>query len=139
VFCEYAAGEIAPADREAELQIDAEAPFSQLTLQTVRQIEQLAPFGQGNPRPVLCASEVTLAEPPRKMGGGERHLSLKVKQHGSVMRCVGFGHGEAADELAQLSGPIDLAYRPVINDYRGRQSVELHLVDWRLSEAVAAT
>lgn len=133
VFCEYAASEIAPLDREAELQIDAEAPFSQLTLATVKQIEQLAPFGQGNPRPVLCASGVTLTEPPKKMGGGERHLSLKVKQHGATMRCVGFGHGEAADELSRISGPLDLAYRPVINDYRGRQNVELHLVDWRVS------
>lgn len=133
VFCEYAASEIAPVDREAELQIDAEAPLSQLTLATVRHIEQLAPFGHGNPRPVMCATGVTLAEPPKKMGGGERHLSLRVRQHGTTMRCVGFGHGDAADELSRIGGPLDLAYRPVINDYQGRQNVELHLVDWRVS------
>ena len=49
--------------------VDAEAAFGQLTLNTVRQIEQLAPFGAGNPRPVLCASQVTLAAPPKRMGG----------------------------------------------------------------------
>jgi len=28
-----------------------------------------------------------------------------------------------------------VAFRPVINSYRGRQSVELHLVDWRPTAA----
>jgi single-stranded-DNA-specific exonuclease len=97
----------------------------------VQQIEQLAPFGQGNPRPVLCASNVTLAAPPKRMGGGERHLSVKLEQHRSKMRAVAFGQGDWVEELAQLDGPIDIAYRPVINDYRGMQTVEIHLVDWR--------
>ena len=66
------------ADRVAEIRIDAEAPLSQLTMQTVRQIEQLAPFGAGNPRPTLCATGVRLAEPPKRIGGGERHLSLRM-------------------------------------------------------------
>src|SRR5262249_17918542 len=43
-FCEYVAAEVAPEDRVAEILIDAEAPFGQLTLQTVKQMEQLAPF-----------------------------------------------------------------------------------------------
>ena len=64
------------AGKVAEVRIDAEGPFFQLTSQTVQQIEQLAPFGAGNPRPVLCATGVRLSEPPKKMGTGERHLSL---------------------------------------------------------------
>jgi single-stranded-DNA-specific exonuclease len=75
-----------------------------------------------------------LAEPPRRIGGGERHLSLKLRQHNITMRAVGFGHGEAADELSQIQGPIDVAYRPVINAFRGRRSVEVHLVDWRATQ-----
>jgi single-stranded-DNA-specific exonuclease len=130
-FCEYAASETTAADRVAELKIDVEAPLSQLTLKTVQQIEQLSPFGQSNPRPLLCSTGVELTEPPRRMGSSQRHLSLKLRQHGVTLRAVAFGQGDWADELAQLDGPIDIAYRPVINDYRGRQSVELHLVDWR--------
>jgi single-stranded-DNA-specific exonuclease len=130
-FCEYAAGEIAQADRVAEIRIDAEAPLSQLTLQTVLQIEQLAPFGEGNPRPILCASGVLLAEPPKRMGNGDRHMSGKLSQHGVALRCVAFGQGDWVDQLVSTPGPIDIAYRPVINDFRGRRSVELHLVDWR--------
>ncbi len=130
-LCDHAGAHLTAQQRRAELTIDAEAAFSQLTPQVVRQLEQLAPFGAGNPRPVLCATNVTLAEAPKRIGGGERHLSAKLVHHHTTMRAVAFGHGDWADELAQLGAPLDVAYRPVINDFRGRQSVEIQLVDWR--------
>lgn len=134
-FCEYAASQISPASRTAELRIDAESQLSQLNVATIRQIEQLEPFGCGNPRPLLCASGVTLAEPPKRIGGGERHISLKLSQLGITIRGVGFGMGDQCDELAANSGPLDIAYRPVINDFRGRQTAEVQLVDWRPSKS----
>jgi len=105
----------------------------------VRQIESLAPFGCGNPRPVLCATGVRLAEPPKKMGATEKHLSLKLEQQQTRIRGVAFGLAEWAEELAAQTAPLDIAYRPVINDFRGRQSVELHLVDWRVSDVGRAS
>jgi single-stranded-DNA-specific exonuclease len=136
-FCEYVASEVSQEDRIAEVHIDAEATLGQLTLKTVEQMEKLAPFGNSNPRPVLCASGVTLADAPRRMGSGERHLSVRVRQHGVTVRGVAFGQGEAADDLARLQSPLDLAFRPVINDFNGRRSVEMHLVDWRSSNIPA--
>ncbi|MEM8680956.1 MAG: hypothetical protein AAGF97_16550, partial [Planctomycetota bacterium] len=117
--------------RTAELHIDAESPLAQLTLQTVNQLERLAPFGAGNPRPLLCATGVQLAEPPRTMGSGDRHLAARFKQENVRLRAVAFGHGDWAESLSQVSGPLDIAYRPVINEFRGQRSVELHLADWR--------
>lgn len=137
-FLEYVTGEFSPEDRLAELSIDAEAPLSQLTLQTVEQMELLAPFGQGNPRPLLCASGAALTEPPKRIGSGERHLSLKISHCGCAMRAVAFGCGDWAEPLVQHGGPIDIAYRPVINDFRGRRTVEVQLVDWRPVLAPAA-
>lgn len=134
-LCECAAADVKSVDRQAEICIDAEGPLSQLTPQLVQQLESMAPFGCGNPRPILCASGVRIAEMPRKIGGGERHLALKLGQHRTVMRAVGFGHGERIEELTALAETsLDVAYRPVINDFRGRQSVELQLVDWRVSQ-----
>jgi single-stranded-DNA-specific exonuclease len=134
-FCELAAAEITEQQRQPVLAIDAEAPLSAFTLGAVQQIERLAPFGQDNDRPLLCAAEVTLAEPPRLIGSGGHHLALKLCQHDVTLRAVAFGGGEWADELAALDGPIDAAFRPVINTFRGRRNVELHLVDWRESSA----
>ncbi len=133
-FCEYAAAAIAEEQRTAELMIDAEAPLSAFTLQVVEQIERLAPFGQSNARPLLCTSGVALVNAPRPLGSGGRHLSMNLTQHNIALRAVAFGGGDWAEELASASGPLDVAFRPVINTFRGRRSVELHLVDWRCQE-----
>ncbi|MCE5303711.1 MAG: single-stranded-DNA-specific exonuclease RecJ [Planctomycetaceae bacterium] len=134
-FCDVAAARISTEQRVAELFIDVEAPLSAFTLQTVQQIERLSPFGQGNARPLLCASGASLAGPPKPMGPNGQHLSLQLSQHGVTLRAVAFGVGDQAEQLAAVDGPLDVAFRPVINRFRGRQSVELHLVDWRPTES----
>jgi single-stranded-DNA-specific exonuclease len=135
-FCEYAATERANGSHTAEVEVDAEISLSMLTLEAVKQIERLAPFGHANPRPMFCAVGLKLDEPPKKIGGGGRHLSLKLSQSRTQLRAVAFGQGEWADELEKLAGPIDVVFRPVINEFRGRTNVEIQLVDWRASAVV---
>lgn len=130
-FCEYAATQLADSDRQGELWIDAEVPLSALTLETVQQLERLAPFGHGNPRPVLCATDLRLAGTPRQIGNGGRHLSLELVQHNVRVRAVAFGRGEHADELGRLDSPLEVAFQPVINHFNGRSRVELHITEWR--------
>jgi single-stranded-DNA-specific exonuclease len=121
-----------------EIVIDAQTSLAQLNLETLSQIESLAPFGQGNPRPVLLASGVRLCEPSRRIGGGDRHLTARLEHGGTRMRSVAFGGGEWCDELNAMEGPIDIAFRPVINEFRGRRTVEAQLVDWRPARQTAA-
>ncbi len=130
-FCRLACDGLSSNGEMPELWIDAETPLSALTMQAVEQLEQLSPFGHGNTRPLLCTSDVALAEPPRTIGGGGRHLSLRLKQHGVQLRGVAFGRGEQAEELQQAAGPLAVAFRPVINQFQGRRTVELHVVDWQ--------
>jgi len=80
-------------DRVAEVRIDAEAPLSAFTLQTVGQIERLSPSGTATRGPCSCASGVSLAGPPRPMGEGGRHLALTLTQHDVRLRAVAFGGG----------------------------------------------
>ncbi len=129
-FCQVAEEKLGQEDRIAELNVDAEASLQMLTRQTVEQIESLAPFGHGNKRPVLCASEVRLAGKPKRMGATGSHLSMTFDQHGVKMRAVAFGGGDWEEELLRVDGPMSIAFRPVINRYRGRVSVEIHLDDW---------
>lgn len=135
-FSEHAAGEITLAARTAELRIDAEVPFSALSSAAVQQMERLAPFGHHNPRPLLCTTGVLLGEPPKRIGGGERHLSLSLLQHGIQLRAVAFGCGDWAPVLAEHQGPIAVAFRPIINHFRGRKSVELQVCDWQPAAAL---
>ncbi|HYO25067.1 MAG TPA: DHHA1 domain-containing protein, partial [Lacipirellulaceae bacterium] len=131
-FCEAVAAERNGAARHAELHVDAETALTSLTQQIVQQIESLAPFGHGNLRPVLCASNVRLAEAPRRIGEAGRHLCMTFDQHGVKMRAVAFGCGDWEPELAAVRGDLSIAFRPMINRYRGRSSVEIHLDDWRV-------
>lgn len=135
VFCACAEQNIAAEDRVAELVLDAETPLSAITQQTVRQIESLAPFGPGNRRPMLCATDVSLVEPPKRIGAGGHHLSMRLSQHGINIRGVAFGGGEWEERLCSLNQPFSIAFRPVINEYRGRRSVEIHIADWRCIDA----
>jgi single-stranded-DNA-specific exonuclease len=130
-FCEYAERIISQEERIAELFVDAETPLTALTHQTVRQIESLAPFGHGNERPMLCTSDVRLAEPPRRIGTTGHHLSLRLEQHGVALRAVAFGGGDWEDDLNRATGPLSVAFKPIINSFRGRVSVEMQLADWR--------
>jgi single-stranded-DNA-specific exonuclease len=130
-FCEVALAEISEQQRVADLLIDAEFPLSAFTPKTVGQIERLAPFGQHNARPLMCATGATLEGPPKTIGAGGRHLSLRLSQHGVSFRAVAFGQAEWAEPMMALNRPFDIAFRPVINSFQGRQKVELHLVDWR--------
>ncbi len=106
----------------------------QLTLRTINQIEQLAPFGQDNPRPLLFTSRVQVDGDPRRVGGGERHLLLNLRQYDRTFRAIAFGQAERAKSLEGDRSEFDIAFRPIINEFRGRRSVELQLVDWRPSQ-----
>jgi single-stranded-DNA-specific exonuclease len=56
---------------------------------------------------------------------------LRVEQAGVSLRAVAFGGGDWEEELKSASGPLAVAFKPVINDFRGRQTVEMQVADWR--------
>ena len=130
-FCQYAAEQLAEQNLVPHIQIDAEATLPSLTLRTVKQLEQLAPFGQDNRRPTLCARGVTLGGQPRRMGRGEKHLTVTLEQNEVQLRAVAFNQGDWADTLQAHQGEFDIAYRPVLNEFNGRRNVEIQLVDWK--------
>ena len=136
-FCEIAATQITAEQRHGKLTIDAEFPLGAFTHQSVGHMQRLAPFGQANARPLLCTTGVTLRRPPKPMGSGGQHLSMMLGQHEITLRAVAFGGGEWAEELEAVDGPLDVAFRPVINTFRGRNNVELHMVDWRTTKEAA--
>ena len=127
----WAADNFHPTAADTELRIDAEVLLSEVTFPAVRELDRLGPFGQENPQPRFVASRVELAEPPKTMGEGDRHLAIKVRQQGTTMRGVAFGRGDWAEQLQSTVGPISVTFAPVINTFNGFNKVELHLIDWK--------
>lgn len=112
------------------LAIDAEARLVELSAPVVQQIRSMAPFGAGNAPVVLAVRKARLAIPAKRIGQTGNTLSLLLAQGDARMRCVGFGMGPLADRLAGVA-EVDVAAEPVINNFNGRQSVELMLKDVR--------
>ncbi|MEM9825242.1 MAG: single-stranded-DNA-specific exonuclease RecJ [Planctomycetota bacterium] len=136
-FCQAVAQQWDEKEIVPEIRIDAETSLGQLNLNLVSQIETLAPFGAGNPRPVLCCRGVTLDEEASTMGAGDRHLRVRFAHGDKVFRAVAFGAASWVKELNETTEPIEIAYRPIINDWNGMRKVEIHLVDWRVSHSEA--
>jgi single-stranded-DNA-specific exonuclease len=94
-----------------EISIDAEVPLPQLTRQLVEEIDQMRPFGQGNPEPILATLGLTIAGLPRTMGSG-RTIGFRVKGQNRSIRAVGLGMASKLLEIEQLGkdGRLDLIY-----------------------------
>lgn len=95
---------------------------SLLTIENVRSLDLLEPYGNANPKPVLCVSGVKV-EALFQVGGG-RHLRMRIKLGGSHFECIFFSHS-SADTGVSEGDLIDMAFTPQINEYRGDVSVQL--------------
>lgn len=127
---EYAAAHLKVEDLTPMLVIDAVVELASLSVDAVKQIQKLAPFGRCNPHPMLLFRDVTLHQPARTMGQQARHLSLIAHQNGAAMRCVGWNMGSLAPKLP-AGMTLDLVAEPTLNHFNGRTTVELILKDLR--------
>jgi len=142
---EYAAGLSIPAEhietfaadfeavaekalRDDQLQprhlFDQEVLLEELTLEIVTELNLLAPFGMGNPQPLLVARNLR-AQQVQILG--EKHLRFTARQGGYSQPCIAFGMAARIDELA---GEFDLLFTPDINEWRGRNSIQLKVKDF---------
>jgi single-stranded-DNA-specific exonuclease len=65
------------------------------------------------------------------MGKQQNHLSFHVAgEDGPGLRAVVFGRADWFDSIASAR-TVSLAFRPVINEWLGRKSVELHVDDMK--------
>jgi single-stranded-DNA-specific exonuclease len=130
-FCAYTASQFPDGPPSPRLVLDAEVPLSALTMGLLKEIDRLEPYGSENSRPIFLAGDLEIQGQPRRMGGGERHMSFRVRQNGTTLRAVAFGMGERFDELMSDGGRCCLAFTPKVNEWQGYRSVELEVVDFR--------
>jgi single-stranded-DNA-specific exonuclease len=118
-------GEELPVPR---LHIDGYLALGDLSLDLVRDLERLAPFGPGNPAPVLVSRGLSVAS-TRPVGRAEKHLQLVVTgTEGASERVIWWRwNGAPIPE-----GPFDLAYTLGVNTYQGRRELQLEWVDGRV-------
>lgn len=109
------------------LDLDAEVPLAELTLEAVETLGLLEPFGEGNPEPLFCARNVEVVAAPKVVGRGTGHLSLLLRQGGgSALRAIGFGLGSLVERIRR-GDRLRIAFSPIINEFRGARDVEVSL------------
>ncbi|PNU20749.1 single-stranded-DNA-specific exonuclease RecJ [Geothermobacter hydrogeniphilus] len=105
---------------------EGEIGLDELGMELVAELESLAPFGMGNPEPVLLARNVDLHR-VEAIGDGS-HLRCVARQGGYSCNCIAF---RMAERIEEFCGPCDLLFTPGINEWKGRRSVQLRLRDLR--------
>jgi single-stranded-DNA-specific exonuclease len=113
------------------LVLDAEVPLSMLTTGLLADLDRLEPYGAENRRPLFLAGGLEVQGEPRKVGAGERHVSFRVAQKGTVLKAIAWGMAERIEELMSAGGACCLAFTPKLNEWQGRRSVDLEVVDFQ--------
>jgi single-stranded-DNA-specific exonuclease len=125
-LAQLAAEQLADADLRPQLDIDARVALPDLSGDTFSTIQQLAPFGRGNPSPTFLSQRTEVID-CRTMGNGAEHLRLKLKQGGTVWDGVGFRLG---GYLAEISPQLDIVYNLEIDRWGDKERLRLNIVDF---------
>lgn len=109
------------APHPAGRRYDAEALAEEMTVEAVRALEILRPFGRGNPDPAFMLRAVRPVSPPNLFGSSRRHVEFYVP---GGARAVWWGAADRAGSIRQ-GVPVDVVVRPSIDTYRGSRRVQL--------------
>jgi single-stranded-DNA-specific exonuclease len=126
---EIARRRLRPEDLQPPLRLDAEVGLKEITLDSLAELEKLKPTGQGNPAVQFCARNLTQKKPPLRMGANKQHAKLWVTDGAVTHEAVWWNAGALPD------GKFDLAFAPGVNEFNGRTTVQLKVLDWRAAVA----
>lgn len=129
MFSEFAAQALSDQDLIPNFSLDGWVQAGELTTEAVSQLNSLAPFGTGNPQPLLAMSGLSVLE-ASKFGNDQSHLKLRLRDSlsGASLPAVWFRQGALADGLS-VGQSVDICFTPEIDDWRGSPSVRLKIKD----------
>jgi single-stranded-DNA-specific exonuclease len=110
------------------LSIDCEADLSAINMDLLAELELLEPTGHSNPQATFLTRDLHVLH-CRRVGAEGGHLKLRLAGEGAPpIDAIGFGLGEWA---RHMPGKIDSVYHPDINEWNGRRSLQMRLLDIR--------
>ena len=143
----YARARLTPADFVQTLAVDAELGLEQITPQFYAAIEQLRPFGMGNPEPVFTARGVRLGLPPKVLK--EKHLRLRVVQEApanngrtqfNAFDAMGWRMVERTEKEPLVAGDVlDIAFTVEKNSNPEFAGMRLSLRDYAMAAKAAVS
>jgi single-stranded-DNA-specific exonuclease len=117
-----------------ELFIDREIQLERLDYKYIpgilEDLHQLEPTGRGNPEPLFSSKNVAVRQ-ARLVGREASHLKLTLQAGNNTYDGIAFRQGYW---YADLPERIDIAYRFDVNDYMGRNTLQLNIKEIKASE-----
>ena len=110
------------------LTIDGAIALGDMDKRFLADLERLAPFGAGNPEPILLLEE---GEATNVRVVGKRHLRARFKDGTATIDGFGFAMGDWAN---RLGGPLSIAFVPRYVQTRGRRRFEVQIKDLRIGD-----
>ena len=115
---------------DCSIEIDCEISGDDLTLGNLKEIESLAPFGRKNELPIYCLRRARILSASPTANRNHMRLVLQCNHQ----RMTAFYFNVAPDHFCYEPGDlVDVVFEADINNYNGRQSVQLSLKDMRSS------
>ncbi|MBM6613922.1 single-stranded-DNA-specific exonuclease RecJ [Desemzia sp. RIT804] len=129
---DYATAQQLAGQMGEEIRVDKVVTEEDLTIETVEELKQLAPFGTDNPKPTFQLNNV-LVQTVRKIGADGTHLKMSVQLEQTSLDTIGFGFGELAD---RISGNTRLSTvgKLEINEWNGARKLQLRIEDIAVKE-----
>jgi len=115
---------------EQRIDISAWISVNQIKESLMQELETLHPFGQGNPEPVFGIKGIVLKQKPDVFKEVHFRFSLPDAT-GKKIQGVAW---KMANKLPPSYEPIDIAVGLHWNHFNGRKSLQLEMLDWRLSD-----
>jgi single-stranded-DNA-specific exonuclease len=110
---------LTPSDLKRVIETDGALEHTYLNLETAAVLGE-AVWGQGFPAPRFCDEFEVAAQ--RVVG--DQHLKLTLKRGTIALEGMRFQQAEA------MPPRIRAVYAPVVNEYRGAQSLQLNIEHW---------
>lgn len=112
--------------------VDVSCSLEEITVQSIEEMQLLAPFGMNNPKPIVQVVDVTLAN-VRKIGADQTHLKLVFSQNEHQLDSVGFGLGHIHDELSPYV-TISAIGELTINEWNNHRKPQIMLQDVKVED-----
>lgn len=111
-----------------EIVIDSELELTEITPKFFRIIQQMAPFGPGNLKPIFKTTCVRDNGYGKQVGAEKTHLKLHIFQGDNkvTFNSIGFNLG---DKIALIKDSFDIIYALDENEWNGIKSIQLLLKD----------
>ncbi len=112
------------------LKVDAQVPLSMLNLKIAYSIEELAPFGIGNPKPVFCSRNIKVKSQPVILGRDT--IKFWVTDGKLTAQVIGFGMADVLNIVANAKH-VDIAYSVSVDTWQSDPQIQLELKDVKAS------